>query len=125
MLPTEVNLVSARVQYYDEVKYDYQRQMELIAAEEMRDRALIRAAKYQQGLRCYHDHNVRPRQFQVGDLVLRKVQTTKDRHKLSPVWEGPFVVKKVARPGAYRLKTEDEEDIPNSWNIDQLRRLYT
>ena len=99
--------------------------MELIAAEEMRDQALARVAKYHQGLRRYHDRHVRTRQFQVGDLVLRKIQTTKNRHKLSPAWEGPFIVKKVTRPGSYRLMTEDEEDIPNSWNIDQLRRFYT
>ena len=58
MLPTEVNMVSARVQYYDEEKYEDQRQVELIAAEELRDQALIQAAKYHQGLRRYHDRNV-------------------------------------------------------------------
>ena len=78
MLPTEVNLISARVQSYDEDLYDDQRQMELIAAEELRDQALIRAAKYHQGLRRYHDRQLRSRQFQVGDLVLRKIQSTKD-----------------------------------------------
>ena len=99
--------------------------MELIAADEMRNKSLIRAARYHQGLRRYHDRNLKPRQFQAGDLVLRKIQSTKNRHKLSPIWEGPFVVKQVTRPGSYRLMTIDEEEIPNSWNIDQLRRFYT
>ena len=31
---------------------------------------------------------VRDRAFNVGDLVLRLMQSNKDRHKLSPPWEG-------------------------------------
>ena len=57
------------------------------------------------------------RAFNVGDLVLRLVQSNKDRHKLSPPWE-------VLRPGAYRLKTIDGEVFTNAWNIEQLRRFY-
>ena len=97
----------------------------MVATEQLRDQALIQAAKYHQGLRRYHDRNVRTRKFQVGDLVLRKIQSNKNKHKISPVWEGPFVVKSVSRPGAYRLMTLEEEEIPNSWNIEQLRRFYT
>lgn len=125
MLPTKVTLLSVRVQNYDEDTYDDQCQMELIAAEELWDRSLIRAAKYHQGLRRYQDRSVRNRQFQAGELVLRKIQTTKDRHKLSPVWEGPFVVKFTTRPGAYRLMIEEGAEVPNSRNIDQLRRFYS
>lgn len=73
MLPTEMDLISAHVQAYDEKEYEDQREIELIAAEELRDRALIRAAKYQQDLRRYHDRNVRSRQFHVGDLVLQRI----------------------------------------------------
>jgi transposase InsO family protein len=31
----------------------------------------VRSAKYQQALRCYHERNMRSREFHVGDLVLR------------------------------------------------------
>ena len=60
----------------------------------------------------------------IGDLVFRLVQSSKDRHKLSPPWEGPYVVAEVLRPGAYKLKTIDSEVFINAWNIEQLRRLY-
>jgi hypothetical protein len=33
-----------------------------------------------------------PCEFHVRDLVLRRVQGSKDRNKLSPPWEGPFIV---------------------------------
>ena len=48
------------------------------------DIALLRSAKYKQALRWYHSRWVRGRAFNVGDLILRLVQSNKDRHKLSP-----------------------------------------
>jgi hypothetical protein len=36
--------------------------------------ALVQSARYLEGIRCYHDHNVRERSFNVGDLVLRRIQ---------------------------------------------------
>jgi hypothetical protein len=45
---------------------------------------------------------------------------TKDRHKLSPIWEGDFQVVEVTQSGSYRLQREDGSKVPNSWNIDQL-----
>ena len=64
------------------------------------------------------------RSFNIGDLVLRLVQSNKDRHKLSPPWEGPYVVAEVLRPGTYKLKTINGEVFTNAWNIEQLRRFY-
>ena len=75
-------------------------------------------------MRRYNNRNVRSRAFLVGDLVLRKIQTTRDRNKLSPLWEGPFIISEVTRPGSYRLKHEDGTPIDNSWNIEHLRHFY-
>ena len=68
---------------------------------------------YQQALRWYHSHRVWGRAFNVGDLVLRFVQSNKNLHKLSSSWEGPFVVAEVLRPGAYKLKAIDGEVFVN------------
>ena len=57
---------------------------------------------------------MRGRAFNVGDLVLCLVQSSKDRHKLSPSWEGPYVVAEVLQPGAYKLKTIDGEVFANA-----------
>ena len=67
---------------------------------------------------------MRGRAFNVGDLVLRLVQSNKDCHKLSPPWEGPYVIAELLRPGTYRLKTINGEVFTNAWNIEQLRRFY-
>ena len=52
--------------------------------------------------------------FNISDLVLRLVQSNKDRHKLSPPWEGPYIIAEVLRPGTYKLKTINGEIFINA-----------
>ena len=47
----------------------------------------------------------------------------KEKHKVSPPWEGPYTVTEVIRPGAYRLKDNNGNILTNTWNIEQLRRF--
>jgi hypothetical protein len=74
--------------------------------EEERLNVVIQSARYQQTLRLYHDKAVRHRSFVIGDLVLRRVLTGEGRHKLSPPWEGRFIIAEVTRPGSYQLTQE-------------------
>ena len=92
--------------------------------EEIRCRAALRAARYQQGLRRCHQRKVKGRSLAVGDLVLRRVQTRAGQNKLSPCWEGPFIVVGVPRPGCTRLATQEGLELPNPWNIEHLRKFY-
>nr|CAH66280.1 OSIGBa0116O04.2 [Oryza sativa] len=122
MLPSEVEFESLRFRNFNEERYGDNRVDDLNRLEEAREAALIQSARYLQGLRRYHNRNVQSRAFLVGDLVLRK--PTRDRHKLSPLWEGPFIISEVTRPGSYRLKRKDGTTIDNSWNIEHLRQFY-
>jgi hypothetical protein len=92
--------------------------------EEARDVALLHSARYQQSLRRYHARRVRPRGFQVGDLVLRLRQDARGRHKLTPPWEGPFIIAKILKPGTYKLANDQGKVYSNAWNIQQLCRFY-
>ena len=94
--------------------------MDLMPGEERRREAALRAARYQQALRRYHCRNIRSRTLEAGDLVLRRVLSRDGLHKLSPMWEGPFKVVHVSRPGAARLETQDGVPIQNAWNIQHL-----
>ena len=47
----------------------------------------------------------------------------KEKHKLSPPWEGPYTVAEVIRLGTYRLKDNNGNVLTNTWNIEQLRRF--
>ena len=62
--------------------------------------------------------------MQVGDLVQRRVMSTKDKHKLSPPWEGPYNIAEVIRPSTYKLKDSDGNILTNYWNIEQLRCFF-
>jgi hypothetical protein len=92
--------------------------------EEERLNMVIQTARYQQTLRRYHDKAVGHRSFAVGDLVLHRVLMGDGRHKLSPPWEGPFVMAEVTWPGSYQLTQMDVTEVGNSWNIEHLRKFY-
>ena len=124
ILPTDLNYGAPRIRVYDEQGAEASHQDTMDQLDEARDIALLCSAKYQQALRRYDSQRVRNQAFNVGDLVLCLVQSNKDRHKLSPPWEGPYVIAEILRPGAYKLKTIDGEVFTNAWNIEQLRRIY-
>jgi hypothetical protein len=124
ILPADVMWKSPRVEMYNEGKADEARQLELDSIEEARCTALVQSARYLQGIRRYHNHNVRERSFSIGDLVLCRIQDESGLHKLNSRWEGPFVVKQVTRPGSYRLQYPEGQDVPNSWKIQNLRKFY-
>ena len=63
--------------------------------EEARELALSRSTIYQQNLRRYHSRKIHPRVFREGDLVLRLIQRIAGMHKLSPPWEGSFIISRA------------------------------
>jgi hypothetical protein len=66
----------------------------------------------------------REQSFNMGYLVLRRIQSTKGMHKLSAPWEGPFIVMEVVSPSTYYLQWADSQRVPNVWNIKHLHRFY-
>ena len=124
MLPIEIEYKSLRVQLFSEQHSEDSRMTDLDNIEELREAALILSARQQQAMRRHHEKRILVRQFEVGDFVLQKIQTTKDRHQLSALWEGSYYVIEVTQPGSYRLGREDGSEVLNSWNIDQLRKFY-
>jgi hypothetical protein len=85
---------------------------------------MMHSARYQQALRRYQAQKIRRRDFNEGDLVLRPRQDNQGRHKLSPPWEGPYIVTEVIKPGTYKKANKQGEVLTNAWNIQQLRRFY-
>jgi hypothetical protein len=71
ILPTDLEYGSPWTKAYDDQSNQTSREDLLDQLEEARDVALLHSARYQQSLRHYHARRVRPRDFQVGDLVLR------------------------------------------------------
>jgi transposase InsO family protein len=123
-LPTDLEYGSPRMRAYADQSNQTSREDSLDQLEEARDVALLQSTQYQQSLRRYHARGIQPRDLQVGDLVLRLWQDARGCHKLSPPWEGPFIIAKILKPGTYKLANSQGEVYNNAWNIRQLRRFY-
>jgi hypothetical protein len=76
VLPTDIDFGAPRIQHYEEGTAEETRKVDLENVEEHRVVVLMRHTRYEQQLHRYHDRNVRERSFNVGDLVLRRIQST-------------------------------------------------
>jgi hypothetical protein len=124
ILRADIMWDSPAVEQYDEGIAEDSRRVNIGGLEEARCAALVQSARYLEGIRRYHDRNVKERSFNVGDLVLRSIENTERLHKLISPWEGPLTVARVTGPGSYHLQTLEGDNISNSWNVDQLYRFY-
>jgi transposase InsO family protein len=124
VLPCDIIHDAPRVRMYEELEAELDRQDALDALKEERNVTRAWLAIYQQQARCYHGQEVRAKEFNVGDLVMR-LHPEKQKHKLSPRWDGPFIIHQVLIGGAYRIRDpEDGRLEPHPWNAALLRRFY-
>ncbi|GAV92428.1 hypothetical protein CFOL_v3_35807 [Cephalotus follicularis] len=127
MIPVEIGVQSLRVVHFSEENNEEGLRNLLNLVEELRDKATIKVAAYQQRVSRYYNKRVNPRPLREGDLVLRNsamADMTGTRGKLAPNWEGPYKVKRVFRPGTLKLETLGGSEIPRAWNVEHLRKYY-
>jgi hypothetical protein len=105
----------------DEAEADYSVEKDVI--EGIRLQAVENINKYQAETIKWHDRKVRLKNIEPGHLVLRRVANPETVGKLQLKW-GPFLVVSSSRPGSYRLKDMNDNNIPRSWNADELQRYY-
>ena len=84
--------------------------------EEMRDRIVVRMAKYNRRASRQRDKMIKPRDFKKSDLIFHH---TFDEGKRKPNWEGPFVILDDESKGAYRIQPPVER-----WNLTLGTRLF-
>ena len=101
ILSTDTAFGGPHTQNYDQGEAETTRQTDLNSVEDHHLTAAPQHARYEQQLRRYHDKIVQQCDFNIGDLVLRRVQSPGG--KLTSPWEGPFIVSSVVVPGTYRL----------------------
>ena len=93
-------------------------------ADEVRENAPIRMADYQQRTAAHYNRKARPWVFKVGTLVLRKVfENTVERgaEKFQANWEGPYIMTKTSKSGAYHLQKLDGTPLLRPWNVSNLK----
>ena len=76
VLPVEVGIASTRITYYDQYSNDQDKPINLDLLPETRGNALLKAIAQKQKMIRQFNKRVKPRGFQAGDLVLRKVKAT-------------------------------------------------
>ena len=110
-----------------EDKNEVAMRLQLDLVDEYRATAEQRLARYQDLMSKHYNAKVRHRDFQIGDLVLRKVMgAAKDplQGKLGPNWEGPYRITSWQRKGTYHLETMDGRKLQHPWNTEHLRKYY-
>ena len=95
--------------------------------DEVRVIAEQRLARYQDLMAKHYNSRVRHRDFNIEDLVLRKVtSTTRDpsQGKLETNWGGHYKITSCQRKDTYHLETLDGQKLHHPWNIEHLRKYY-
>jgi hypothetical protein len=99
VLSPEIYLKSARVAHFNPEDQAKARELDANLLEERRNTVLSNVHKYQAALNRYYNKSVVQRELNIGDVVLKKDICTKDKHKFSTPWEGPFIIVDIVAPG--------------------------
>ena len=127
VITAEVHMANHRVMKYQDEDNEEQLCLNLDLIDEVRMDAEQRTARYKNLMAKQYDVMVKPRRFNIGDLVLKMVflATRNPAHgKLGPNWEGPYRVINYKRQGSYYLETLDRRKLEHPWNVEHLRRYY-
>ena len=90
VIPAEVHMANHRVTMYQNKDNEEQLRLNLDLIDEVRTEADERTARYKRLMARQYDAMVKPRQFNIGDLIPKKVSlaTKNPAHgKLGPIWE--------------------------------------
>ncbi|PHT43621.1 hypothetical protein CQW23_17646 [Capsicum baccatum] len=126
IIPTEVEIPSLRVIVETEIDDDEwvkTRLEHLSLIEEKRLMSMCHGQLYQMRMAQAYNKKVYPRNFDFGQLVLRRIlpHLVEAKGKFSLKWQGPFVVNKVLPNGAlYLTDVEGKMAI----NADAVKRYY-
>ena len=130
LLPVEVEIPSLRILSHVRLSKAYwiqQRLDQLNLIDEIRLRAVCHGQCYQQRVAKSFSKKVKPRHFQVGDLVLRKLLPIVPLvgGKFAPNYGGPYIVKKVLPGGALISAEMDGRIFSIPVNSDSVKKYYT
>ena len=127
VIPVKIDINTLRISHYGSPQNEDNLRANLDLLEEIREDVGIKAAARQRSVAQHFNKQVKARLFEEGDLVLRNAKVSRpvaEQRKLSPTWEGPYLVSSVIGKGAYKLQTIEGEEIPNTWNAQHLKKYY-
>jgi hypothetical protein len=92
VLPADLAFGAPSLSFKDIAEVEATRLEEISTLKEEQMNIVIQSARYQQTLWHYHDRVVRFQAFSIKDLALQRILSAEGRHKLSPTWEGPYII---------------------------------
>ena len=127
IIPEEVHMANHRVKKYQAEENEEQLRLNLDLMDEVRMDVEQRTARYKNLMARQYDAMVKPRHFNIGDLILKRV-TLATRNptygKLGPNWEGPYRVINYKRQESYYLEVLNGRRLEHPWNVEHLRKYY-
>ncbi|XP_070055377.1 uncharacterized protein [Nicotiana tomentosiformis] len=129
VIPAEVEIPSLRVIVeagIDDDEWVKTRLEELSLIDEKILAAVCHGQLYQKRMARAYNKKVRPRKFEVGQLVLKRIlpHQAEAKGKFAPNWKGPFIVKKVLPNGALYLTNIEGKCVDMAINSDSVKRYY-
>lgn len=83
---------------------------------------------YQKRMSFVYNKKVHPREFQVGEVVLREnlknQENQEHKDKYEPNWLGPYIIAATFGSGTYQLSTLEGEQFTELINILHLSNFY-
>ena len=129
VIPVEVEISSLRIIQEAEIsdaKWVSKQIDQLALIDEKRMVVVCHGQLYRQRMtRAFHKR-VRARNFEVRQLVLKRIFPHQDKYKgkFAPNWQGPYMVRKVLSGGALVLSEMDGAVWPKPINSDAVKRYY-
>ena len=127
IIPTEVHMANHRVMTYQDKDNEEQLRLNLDLIDEVRTDAEHKTTRYKYLMARQYDALVKPRHFNIGDLVMKKVSlaTKNPTHgKFGPNWEEPYRVINCKRQGSYYFEALGGRKLEHPWNVEHLRKYY-
>ena len=127
IIPAEVHMANHKVRMYQDKDNEEQLRLNLDLINEVRIDVEHKTARYKNLMGRQHNAMVKPKRFNIRDLVLKRVSlaTKNPTHdKLGPNWEGLYKIINCKRQGSYYLETLDGTKLEHPWNVEHLRRYY-
>ncbi|KAL0382017.1 UNVERIFIED_CONTAM: hypothetical protein Scaly_0489000 [Sesamum calycinum] len=104
IIPAENGEETLRIQQYEPEINDIGRRVNLDLLGEVRDTTSVRIEAYKRHVAKAYNARVRPKNFQIGDLVWRRSDVQGNIGKLDAKWEGPYRVIEAIGNATYKLE---------------------
>ncbi|XP_070029206.1 uncharacterized protein [Nicotiana sylvestris] len=129
VIPAEVEIPSLRIivkAAIEDSEWVKTRLEPLTLIDEKRMATVSHGQLYQQRMACAYNKKVCPRNFEVGQLVLRRIlpHHKEAKGKFAPNWKGSYIIKILFPEGALYLGDIEENDPEIAVNVYAVKTYY-